>query len=502
MRFAAGGDFIQQQRKICRLVCAVIAYYLLIADQAAHILFARDARHGVIGGKHGLYCFLGSHNIRADHTADEIPSRHAEGTHRHRVFRNGCGAVQSNIAADKVAAVQFSADDRIIHADAALCVIKANDAADIVPSDHDSSQIFLLHGRIVQTVTDAAVVIPGDTARIIAAQLPGQRLLVLAVAIVVKAAGAVVNYAASAVIADDAACIPRPGEHNPVIHAAANGIGSAAFRAAAAGNTADIFPTDHRSRVDGVVQVSQIHTRNTADMASAQNVSACAGAAIGHRSIIVEADDAADIVAPQQFLRDLRRQFRPLRLTAAVPECRTPAITDQAADTRAVLLAAQHQCLIAAVGQRNRRLRAVFRSAVTQAACHTAHAGITRYGGAIDHARQAAFAVTGHAADTGRICRRIVRFSRPCSAACNFRHRLRQYAGHRAGHNDRFNQILRVFRAFCHADHTAHANGGVRTRHGSANIAVHGNVFQCAARLQPACHGARAGKCAAFLRIQ
>ena len=338
----------------------------LIADQTAAERLCGDRAEAVVDPKTAdRDVRVRIDHVRADRAADIVPPLHACGFDGQRLPEERGRGVQTDQTAGAVAGGENAAADQgIIDVDRAVCIVAADQTADVVPADHDAR--YAARGDDAFFVKDdPAAVIAGQTARIAAGRAPAGDAPIDRAVGVGHVARAVYDGRVFLVCAADAADIRLIACRDAGIDAVFDD-GAAAV---AADDAADIGVADDAGGVRGdagraVLQQQPVRALvraadDAADVFASEHIAVRPGGAAVQHAAVAVADDAADIPAAQSAPVGLRIFIvrRAACPAGAAAERGTIGVADDAADVPSCerglvrVRTAEDQTLVRAVAQ-------------------------------------------------------------------------------------------------------------------------------------------------------
>ena len=407
----------------------------LITDQTAAKCLCSDRAKAVIDLETADRDILSRvDHICTDRTADIVPSLHTARLDGQLLLEQLCRSIQTDQTADAVSGCgNTAADERIIDINRAVCVVIADQTADIVPADNDTRHTPIGDCVILVAEGDRAAVVAGQTARIAAdgspvRDTPVDRIIgVRNIACTVYDGRIVLictaNTADIRIVSCNDTCVDAVFDRRTafILTDDAADIRIADDIACVNGCSGAVFTEQCRLRIRLIQR-----TDDAADILAAENVAVCLGLAVIQHTLFAVADNAADISAAQ-LVSILLLIGVAVRISGTAPafrKRRVMRVTDNAADImscqRMIICgcAAENQALIFAV-------RHIFSRGLILAgkiACNAADRAIARYSGAV-----------GQGLDCGTVC---------CQAACNTADTTRSIAGRqRTGHGTRCRQL-------------------------------------------------------------
>ena len=407
----------------------------LITDQTAAKCLCSDRAKAVIDLETADRDILSRVNhICTDRTADIVPSLHTARLDGQLLLEQLCRSIQTDQTADTVSGCgNTAADERIIDINRAVCVVIADQTADIVPADNDTRHTPIGDCVILVAEGDRAAVVAGQTARIAADSSPVRYTPVDRIIGVRNIActvydGRIVlictaNTADIRIVSCNDTCVDAVFDRRTafILTDDAADIRIADDIACVNGCSGAVFTEQCRLRIRLIQR-----TDDAADILAAENVAVCLGLAVIQHTLFAVADNAADISAAQlvSILLLIGVAVRISGTASAFGKRRVMRVTDNAADImscqRMIICgcAAENQALIFAV-------RHIFSRGLILAgkiACNAANRAIARYSRAV-----------GQGLDCGTVC---------CQAACNTADTTRSIAGRqRTGHGTRCRQL-------------------------------------------------------------
>ena len=389
----------------------------LIADQTAAERLCGDRAEAVVDPETAdRDVRVRIDHVRADRAADIVTPLHAGRFDGQRLPEERRRGVQTDQTTGAVAGGENAAADQgIIDVDRAVCIVAADQTADVVPADHDARHA--ARGDDAFFVKDdPAAVVAGQAARIAAGRAPAGDAPIDRAVGVRNVARAVHDGRVFLVCAADAADIRLIACGDAGVDAVFDG-GAAAV---AADDAADIGVADDAAGVGGdagraVLQQQPVRALvraadDAADVFASEHIAVRPGGAAVQHAAVAVADDAADIPAAQQApvgLRILvvRRAACP---AGAAAERGMIGVADDAADIASCerglvrVRAAEDQTLVRAVEQ----ILSCRLTAARKIACDAAGRAVARDRGA---AREVFDGRAGHgqsardAADAARL---------------------------------------------------------------------------------------------------
>ena len=443
-----------RQKRIQRSACSVILRVgALITDQAAAVGLGRDGAQTVIDRQAVHRNIVGRVNdIRADRTADIVPSLHTARLDGQLLLEQLCRSIQTDQTADTISGCgNTAADERVIDVNRAVRVVIADQTADIVSADNDTRHTPVGDCVILVAEGDRAAVVASQTARIAAdsspvRDTPVDRIIgVRNIACTVYDGRIVLictaNTADIHIVSRSDTCVDAVFDRRTafILTDDAADIRIADDIACINGCSGAVFTEQCRLRIRLIQR-----TDDATDILAAENVAVCLGLAVIQHTLLAVADNAADISAAQ-LVSILLLIGVAVRISGTAPAFRKRRImrvADNAADImscqRMIICgcAAENQTLILAVSH-------IFSRGLILAgkiACNAANRAIARYSGAV-----------GQGLDCGTVC---------CQAARNTADTARSTAGRqRTAHGTRCRQLdyrLRIA-DLNHTGHTADA---------------------------------------------
>ena len=407
----------------------------LITDQTAAECLCSDRAKAVIDLETADRDILSRvDHICTDRTADIVPSLHTARLDGQLLLEQLCRSIQTDQTADAVSGCgNTAADERIIDINRAVCVVIADQTADIVSADDDTRHTPVRDCVILVTEGDRAAVVAGQTARIAAdgspvRDTPVDRIIgVRNIACTVYDGRIVLictaNTADKYIVSCNDTCVDAVFDRRTtfILTDDAADIRIADDIACVNGCSGAVFTEQCRLRIRLIQR-----TDDAADILAAKNVAVCLGLAVIQHTLFAVADNAADIFAAQ-LVSILLLIGVAVRISGTAPafgKRRVMRVADNAADImssqRMIICgcAAENQALIFAV-------RHIFSRGLILAgkiACNTANRAIARYSSAV-----------GEGFDCGTVC---------CQAARNTADTARSIAGRqRTGYGTRCRQL-------------------------------------------------------------
>ena len=408
----------RQKRIQCSVRPVLFRISALVADQTAAERLCGDRAEAVVDPETAdRDVRVRVDHVRADRAADIVPPLYAGRFDGQRLPEERGRGVQTDKTPGAVAGGENTAADQgIIDVDRAVCIVIADQTADVVPADHDARHAPRGDGAGGPVKDDPAAVITGQAARIAAGRAPAGDAPIDRAVGVGNVARAVHDGRVFLVCAADAADIRLIACRDAGIDAVFDG-GAAAV---AADDAADIGVSDDAGGVRGdagraVMQQQPVRALvraadDAADVFASEHIAVRPGGAAVQHAAVAVADDAADISAAQQAPVGLR--IFVVRRTAcpagAAAERGMIGVADDAADTApgerglVRVRAAEDQTLVRAVEQ----ILSCRLTAARKIACDAAGRAVARDRGA---AREVFDGRAGHgksardAADAARL---------------------------------------------------------------------------------------------------